>query len=70
MRFPSGGWLRLIKQVYEVDPSVCPRCAGPMRNIAVVEQPEVIDLPVPGTCLRATHRQAKATGRQSPQRRP
>ena len=33
---------RLIKQVYEVDPLVCPRCAGAMRIIAFLEQPEVI----------------------------
>ena len=61
-------WARLIKQVYEADPLMCPRCTGPMRIIAFIEsvcaetadrQPEVIDLPVPGTCLRAdTHRQA------------
>jgi len=52
-------WARLIKHVYEVDPLVCPRCAGPLRLIAFIEQREVIDLPVPGTCLRAdTHRQA------------
>jgi hypothetical protein len=35
-------WARLIKQVYEVDPLLCPRCAGPMRIIAFIEQPEVI----------------------------
>jgi hypothetical protein len=28
--------------VYEVDPLVCPRCAGAMRIIAFLEQPEVI----------------------------
>ena len=33
---------RLIKHVYEVDPRVCPRCAGPMRLIACIEQSEVI----------------------------
>jgi hypothetical protein len=27
-------WARLIKQVYEVDPLIRPRCAGPMRIIA------------------------------------
>jgi hypothetical protein len=42
----------LIKQVYEVDPLVCPRCAGTMRIIAFIEQPAVIDLPVPGTADR------------------
>ena len=36
-------WARLIKQVYEVDPLVCPRCTGPMRLIAFIEQPEVIE---------------------------
>ena len=33
----------MIKQVYEVDPLVCPRCAGPMRMIAFIEQPAVIE---------------------------
>jgi hypothetical protein len=71
-------WARLIKQVYEADPLVCPRCTGAMRILAFIEpacadtadrHPEVIDLPVPGTCLRLpvafatqegadTHRQA------------
>jgi hypothetical protein len=32
----------LIKHVYEVDPLVCPRCAGSMRIIAFIEQPEII----------------------------
>ena len=36
-------WARLIKQVYEVDLLVCPRCAGPMRIIAFIEQPAVIE---------------------------
>jgi hypothetical protein len=36
-------WARLIKQVYEVDPLVCPRCGGEMRIIALIEQPEVIE---------------------------
>jgi len=35
-------WARLIKQVYEVDPLVCPRCGGAMRILAFIEQPEVI----------------------------
>jgi len=36
-------WARLIKQMYEVDPLVCPRCAGSMRIIAFIEQPAVIE---------------------------
>jgi hypothetical protein len=43
---------RLIKQVYEVDPLVCFHCAGPMRIIRFIEQPAVIDLPVPRTADR------------------
>jgi len=33
----------LIKQVYEVDPLVCSRCAGAMRIIAFIEQPGIIE---------------------------
>jgi len=36
-------WARLIKQVYEADPLICPKCTGPMRIIAFIEQPEVIE---------------------------
>jgi hypothetical protein len=36
-------WARLIKQVYEVDPLVCPRCGSAMRTIAFIEQPEAIE---------------------------
>ena len=36
-------WARLIQQVYEVDPLVCPRCAGAMRIIAFIKQPKVIE---------------------------
>lgn len=39
----SRAWARLIKQVYEVDPLVCPRCSGTMRIIALIEQPAVIE---------------------------
>ncbi|MBI4572437.1 MAG: hypothetical protein HY713_04015 [candidate division NC10 bacterium] len=36
-------WTRLIRQVYEVDPLVCPRCGGTMKIIAVIE-PACADL--------------------------
>ena len=36
-------WARLIKQVYEADPLVCPRCGGAMRILEFIEQPEVIE---------------------------
>jgi hypothetical protein len=51
---------RLIRQAYEVDPLLCPRCGKPMRVIAVIEQPAVIQrilnhlgLPIGAARLRA-----------------
>ena len=35
-------WARLIRQVYEVDPLLCPRCGGTMKVIAVIDRPAVI----------------------------
>jgi hypothetical protein len=34
-------WARLIQKIYEVDPLNCPKCRGPMRVIAVIEDQEV-----------------------------
>jgi hypothetical protein len=34
------------------DPLVCPRCGGAMRIVAFIEEPAVIDLPVPRTADR------------------
>ena len=48
-------WARLIKQVYEVDPFMCPRCTGPMRIIAFIEQPEVIEKILTHLGLWPTH---------------
>jgi hypothetical protein len=36
-------WARLGKQVYEVDPLICPHCGSAMRVIAFIEQPAVIE---------------------------
>jgi len=33
---------RLIRQVYEVDPLVCPQCGGAMKVIALIDRPAVI----------------------------
>jgi len=33
---------RLLRQVYEVDPLLCPRCGGTMRVIAVIKRPAVV----------------------------
>ncbi len=53
-------WARLIRQVYEVDPLICPRCDGTMKIIAVIERPAVIrqilehlGLPTGAASLRA-----------------
>ena len=36
-------WAALLRQIFEVDPLVCPRCAGPMRIVACITQAAVID---------------------------
>ena len=35
-------WARLIRQVYEVDPLLCPQCGWTMKVIAVIERPAII----------------------------
>lgn len=35
-------WARLIQKIYQVDPLTCPKCAGPMRVIAFIEDEDVI----------------------------
>ena len=35
-------WARLIRKVYEADPLVCPKCKGPMRVIALIDDPAVV----------------------------
>ena len=35
-------WARLIRKVYEADPLVCPKCKGPMRVIALIDDPVVV----------------------------
>jgi PAS domain S-box-containing protein len=37
-------WAALLRQIYEVDPLVCPRCAGAMRLVSCITQSAVIDL--------------------------
>jgi hypothetical protein len=32
----------LLRRIYEVDPLACPRCAAPMRIVAVITDPAVI----------------------------
>ena len=35
----KAAWARLIRKVYEVDPLECPKCKGPMRVIALIDDP-------------------------------
>jgi hypothetical protein len=36
-------WAKMIRKVYEVDPRLCPECGAPMRVIALIEDPAVIE---------------------------
>ena len=36
-------WARLIKKVYEADPLVCPRCAGPLKILSLIGDAPVIE---------------------------
>ena len=36
-------WARLIQQIYEVDPLVCPKCQGQMKIISIIDDFEIID---------------------------
>ena len=34
-----SAWARLIRKVFEADPLECPKCKGPMRVIALIDDP-------------------------------
>ena len=36
-------WAAVLQQIFEVDPLACPTCRGPMRIVAFLTQPSVID---------------------------
>jgi len=38
----KSAWARLIRKVYEADPLECPKCKGPMRSIALIDDPLVV----------------------------
>jgi len=40
---PSKGWAEMIKKVYEIDPLLCPKCAGRMKVISFIQDYAVID---------------------------
>ena len=35
-------WVRLIQQIYEIDPLTCPKCSGKMKGISVIEDSEIV----------------------------
>ena len=37
-----SAWARLIRKVYEADPPECPKGKGPMRVIALIDDPGVV----------------------------
>lgn len=38
----KASWARLIRKVYEADPLACPKCQGPMRVIALIDDPAIV----------------------------
>jgi ribosomal protein S27E len=40
---PSKGWAEMIRQVYEVDPMICPRWGGRMKVVAFLTEHAVVD---------------------------
>ncbi len=35
-------WARLIQEIYNVNPLLCPKCSGPMRIIAFIEDEQLV----------------------------
>ncbi|MEJ2188365.1 MAG: transposase [Acidobacteriota bacterium] len=54
-------WAQLIKQIYEVDPLVCPSCGGEMKVIAFITEHDVID-----AILRHLQRKDRQAARAPP----
>ena len=40
---PAKGWAEMIRKVYEIDPLLCPQCAGQMKVIAFITDYSVVD---------------------------
>ena len=38
----KSAWARLVRKLYESDPLECPKCKGPMRVIALINDPPVV----------------------------
>lgn len=35
-------WAQLLKRVFEIDMTACPKCGGPLKIIAVIQDPPVV----------------------------
>jgi len=69
-RVPPFRGARLIRKVYEADPLLCSKCKGPMRVIALIEDPAVVRaiLTLPGLWRpRALERAPPAPARAWPE---
>ena len=64
----SRRWATLLQQMFELDPLVCPTCHGPMRVVAFITQPPVIDQILTHLRTRAS-REAHAGPRSPPSTR-
>ena len=57
-------WAHLIRRVFEVDPLVCPQCAGPLRAVAFITEPRVIRRILDHLTKRNRHHRAPPQQRQ------
>ena len=57
-------WAALLQEIFEVDPLVCPQCAGSMRIVAFITQATVIDQIL--THLRTRSAPGNRPGARSP----
>jgi hypothetical protein len=65
-----SSWARLIHKVYEVDPLQCPKCQGPMRVIALIEDAAVIRRILEHLGLWAPRHLVPKNARSAPVRQP
>jgi hypothetical protein len=42
-RIPSRSWRELIKNVWEVDPLLCPQCQHEMRIVSLINDAQIIE---------------------------
>ena len=60
-------WARLLKRVFGIDLESCPKCGGPLKIIAAIEQPNAIHKIFTHLGLQA-HLRPRAPARYDPER--